>query len=93
MDNKELTPIVLGNDFDNVADILAGSESFFNGYTPEIACTGVGGAACKESCISGCKDRPKTGGNCDASCKGVCKDGCVDGCKDGCKNGCKEGKK
>lgn len=37
MKNKELAPIVLGNDSENVSDILAGSEELANGYTPEIA--------------------------------------------------------
>ena len=34
MENKELAPTVLANDFENVSDILAGSEELANGYTP-----------------------------------------------------------
>ncbi len=54
-----MTPIVLKDDFENIADILAGSTESTDAYVPTIACAGIGGAACKESCICGCKNEPK----------------------------------
>ena len=83
MERNDLRPIVLENDFENVADIVASSEVSRDAYVPEISCTGVGGAACKYGCISGCKDSNKDGGNCSESCQKGCKDGCQRSCKGG----------
>lgn len=90
MKDLELQPIVLSDDIENVADILASSESLESAYIPEISCTGVGGAACKEGCISGCKNSTKDGRDCAQSCKDGCQDGCLAGCKNGCKRNNKE---
>lgn len=90
MKDLELQPIVLSDDIENVADILAGSETLESAYIPEISCTGVGGAACKEGCISGCKYSAKTGQDCSESCKSGCQEGCLKGCKNGCKSSKKE---
>ncbi len=86
MKDFSLQPIVLNDDIENVADILASSETLESSYVPEISCTGIGGAACKEGCISGCKDSGKTGRDCSDSCKDGCQTGCLKGCKDGCKS-------
>lgn len=83
MEKNELKPIVLENDIDNVADILAGSEIIDNIYIPDIACGGVGASACKEGCLGGCKDTQKKGRDCSESCKSGCQEGCLKGCKSG----------
>lgn len=85
MKNNELKPIVLENDIENVADVLASSENNNSVYIPGVACSGVGAAACKYGCVSGCKDSNKTGGNCSESCQ--------EGCKESCKKSCKGGNK
>ncbi|MDE5561211.1 MAG: hypothetical protein K2J00_05335 [Bacteroidaceae bacterium] len=83
MKEKELQQIVLGSEIENVADILSSSEESHDIYVPEVGCTGVGGAACKDGCIGGCKDVTKTGGVCSTDCQPGCKESCLKGCKIG----------
>lgn len=80
---EELHPINLEEANVEITDILSGSDDIIGDYS-EIGCTGIGAAACKESCISGCKDNPKSG---------TCQASCMEGCKDGCKAACLSGKK
>ena len=72
-----------GISLEDVRDILAGSSMSEESYgAPEVSCSGVGAAACKESCISGCKESNKAG----VVCTEACKPSCLNGCKDYCKS-------
>lgn len=80
----ELKPISVSPATTDVRDILAGTLDSREYYgLPEIACSGVGGAACKEGCMGGCKNSPKNG----EVCQQACKDGCAEGCKSSCRGG------
>lgn len=68
----------------DVRDVLAGTMSSRTYYgSLDMACSGVGAAACKEGCVSGCKDSSKSG----VDCYKACKEGCMSGCKDSCQGG------
>lgn len=82
----ELKPICVSPATTDVRDILAGtldSRVYYGSLDVEVACNGVGAAACKEGCVSGCKDSSKSGGDCSKSCK----EGCMEGCKSSCHGG------
>lgn len=83
METNELHPIVLQDGCGDMADVLAGSGEMDSAYFPEVSCSGLGGAACKEGCLSGCKGTDKTGPACAQSCKPGCSEGCLNGCKGG----------
>ena len=85
MKKKELKPIVLNEEQNEYVDILGGVVDPDDTYFPDVACVGVGGA-CKEGCISGCKETNKSGGDCHESCKVGCAAGCEKGCISGCKS-------
>ena len=85
MKTNELNPITVTH-ADSVLDVLGGTFDFSNYYgNIDVACIG-GAGACKEGCVPGCKDNPKTG-NCFESCK----EGCSIDCKPACKGGVKSG--
>lgn len=53
----ELKPISVSPATMDVRDILAGTLDSRGYYgSLDVACSGVGAAACKEGCVSGCKD-------------------------------------
>lgn len=84
MEVKELSPITVSTGKRGILDVLAGTMDFNNYYgSAEISCTGVGGAACKDGCVPGCKDSAKSGGDCHIACK----EGCQESCKQSCQGG------
>lgn len=80
----ELKTIIVSPAPMDVRDVLAGTMDSRGYYgSLEVACGGVGAAACKEGCVNGCKDSSKSGGNCQSACKEGCQDGCQKFCKGG----------
>lgn len=80
----EIKPIKVTQGVSDVRDVLMGTMETRDYYGDiEVACGGVGGAACKMGCISGCKESSKSG----IDCRESCKESCADGCKKSCKGG------